>query len=214
MDHLEAYRNDEEVAPREHWSQTLKEVSMDQTAVGANAFVEGLMTRGWEQLQRDYLHQMESKRNAGRWIQELIKKLWNVSWDMWDSRNGEVHKNQTTRKEQIIAQLNDKVKEAHNAGQTNRFLPRMEKAFFKKDVMETLEATEYQKRTWLHIARRYIERDRQRVARNRSIIIMREWLVPGSTGNIRKMRERIKNRSKSDLRAPEGSRRGPGRHMA
>ena len=214
MAHLVAYRDEEEVENREEWSQTLKEVSMDQQAVGENAFVEGLLTHGWERLQSEYLQSMESKRNAGRWVRELIKKLWNVSWDMWDSRNGEVHKNKATRKEQIIAQLNKEVMEAHTAGQINTFLPRMEKAFFRKGVTEILKGTEYQKRTWLHIARRYNERDRQRVARDRSVLIMREWLEPGSTGNLNKIRRRVMNRSMSDLRAPEGSRRGPGRPRA
>ena len=214
MAHLVAYREEEEVEERDTWSQQLMDVSMDQQAVGENAFVEGLLVHGWEKLQQEYLQRIKSKRSAGRWVRELIKKLWNVSWDMWDSRNGEVHRHKMTRKEQIIAQLNAEVRDAHETGQTNLFLPHMEKAFFRKDVEEILETTEYQKRTWLHIAKRYNERDRQRVARNRSIEIMREWLKPGSTGNIEKMRKRIINRSTSDLRAPEGNKRGPVRRMA
>ena len=208
MAHLGAYREEEEVTERENWTQKVKEVSRDQKAVGENAFVEGLVVHGWEKIHRDHLSRVGSKRSAGRWVQELIKKLWNVSWDMWDSRNGEVHKNQTTRKEQIIVQLDNEVKEAHTEGKSNRFIPRMEKAFFRREVEEILEATEYQKRTWLHIAKRYIKRDRQRVARDRSIAIMREWLQPGSTGNIRRARTQTINRHASNLRAPEGSRRG------
>ena len=121
-------------------------------------------------------------------MKELIKKLWNVSWDMWDSRNGVVHRNKLTQKEQIIAKLEEDVKTMHAEGQTNRFLPRMERTFFRQAVGDIVKKTEYQKRTWLLIARRYLERDRQQVARNRSIIIMQEWLLPGSTGdNLKKL---------------------------
>ena len=214
MAHLLAYREEEDVEDRNYWSQKLKEVSRHQKEVGENAFVEGLLTHGWERIQNEYIQSRESKRNAGRWVRELIKKLWNVSWDMWDSRNGEVHKNKATRKEQIIAQLNKEIMEAHTAGQINTFLPRMEKVFFRKELTEILRGTEYQKRTWLYIARRYNERDRQRVARDRSVLLMREWLEPGSTGNLNKIRTRVTNRSVSDLRTPEGSRRGPVRRRA
>ena len=128
---------------------------------------------------------------------------------MWDSRNGQVHKHKITQSAQIIKQLDADIRQKHSEGQTNRFLPRMERGFFAQPLDEVLKHTEYQKRAWLHIARQYIERDRQRVARNWSVRIMREWLQPGSTGNIGCLRWRIINRSTSALRAPEGSRRGP-----
>ena len=202
------------VTHEEEWGEDILAVSRAQWEAGPHAFAEGLLVKGWEDLQAAHIQATESKRDPSRWITELIKKLWNVSWDMWDSRNGEVHKNKNTRKAQIIAQLDADVRNKHFEGQTNRFLPRMEREFFQAPVEDILEFTEYQKRAWLHIARRYVERDRQRVARNRSVRIMREWLQPGSTGHIGRNRRRIINRSESDLRAPEGSRRGPGRHTA
>ena len=209
MAHLDAYREDEEVRRDDDWGHDVVSASTQQSHIGDNAFMEGFMATGWEKAQEKHLSKIESKRNPSRWVTALIRKLWNVAWDMWDSRNGEVHKNKTTRKEQIIAQLDAEIRSTHSEGQTNRFLPRMERTFFRQELEEVLKHTEYQKRTWLHIAKRYIERDRQRVARDRSIRLMREWLIPGSTGNIGRLRRRIINRSESDLRAPEGSRRGP-----
>ena len=209
MAHLDAYREEEEVSRDEEWGNDVISASTQQSHVGDNAFMEGFIATGWEKAQAKYLLEINSKRNPSRWVTELIRKLWNVAWDMWDSRNGEVHRNRTTRKEQIIAQLDAEIRSKHNEGQTNRFLPRMERTFFQQELEEVLQNTEYQKRTWLHIARRYIERDRQRVARDWSIQLMREWLLPGSTGNIGRLQRQIVNRSESDLRAPEGSRRGP-----
>ena len=209
MAHLDAYREDEELDPDEEWGEATKQASASQGRLGPNAFVEGLLTQEWEKAQLDYLLKIESKRSPSRWVTALIKKLWDVAWDMWESRNGEVHKNKETRKAQIIRQLDREIRQKHHEGQVNRFLPRMERTFFRESVEMILENTEYQKRTWLLIAKRYIERDRQRVARDRSVRIMREWIQPGSTGNIGRQRRRIINRSESELRAPEGSRRGP-----
>ena len=208
MAHLNAYREDEEVQRDDDWGDDIILISEAQSRIGPNAFAEGLLTPQWIRAQGKHLKDIESKKNPSRWMTELIRKLWNVSWDMWESRNGEVHKNKETRKTQIIAALDTDIRRRYSEGQTNRFLPMMERRFFSEDIEEILKHTEYQKRAWLLIAKRYIERDRQRVARSRSIRIMREWLIPGSTGNIGRHCRRIINRRESDLRAPEGSRRG------
>ena len=209
MAHLDAYRENEELVQDREWEEDILHASTRQQEIGENAFIEGLLTKEWENMQAKYLAKMESKRNPSRWVTALIRKLWGVAWDMWDSRNGEVHKNKTTRKAQVLAQLDTEIRQKYNEGQTNRFLPRLEHAFFRQNLEVVLTNTEYQKRAWLHIAKRYIERDRQRVARNRSILLMREWILPGSTGEIGRHRRRIINRSLSALRAPEGSRRRP-----
>ena len=199
MAHLDAYREDEQVSLDEEWGEGVMRASIQQQQIGEHAFVEGFVGTEWEGIQERYLEQIGSRKSPSRWVTELIRKLWNVSWDMWDSRNGEVHRNKTTRKEQIIAQLDSEIRYKYNEGQNNRFLPRMEKVFFNQKLENVLKYTEYQKRAWFHIAKRYIERDRQRVARDRSIRIMREWLQPGSTGNIGRLRRRIINRKESDL---------------
>ena len=95
--------------------------------------------------------------------------------------------------------MNADVEEEYKMGQSDTFFPRMEKAFFWQDLKAILNNTEYQKHTWLHIVKQYTNRDRQRVERNCIILIMREWLIPGSTGNTKKMRKRILNCSKSNL---------------
>jgi len=128
---------------------------------------------------------------------------------MWSSRNDEVHNNDTTRKEVIIAHLHEEVRENHGWGRTNAFLPRTEREFFSTPIETIIRQTEYQKRTWLHIAKRFIERDRQRVARSQSIRLMREWVQPGVTAHITRHRRRIINQNENSFRAPTGSRRGP-----
>ena len=208
MIHLDAYREKETIELTDEWSPPAERASNQQTELGPNAFAEGLLVPEWGILHKEYLRSIGSKTNHQRWAKELIKKLWEVAWDMWDSRNGEVHRNQETRKEQIIAKLDAEIEEAYTNGETNHFLPRMEREFFRQSKEDILKHTEYQKRAWLHIARRYISTDRQRVVRNRSVRIMREWLRPGSTEEIRAEQRQI-NRRQSDLRAPEGSRRGP-----
>ena len=146
--------------------------------------MEGLIAKEWIGIQTTYINRVQNKQNPARWAKELIKKLWMMSWDMWESRNGEVHRNSIVRKEIIITQLNKEVRDTHAMGRTNNFLPRIERQLFKEPVENIIQKSEYQKRTWLTIARKYIERDRKRVVKNRSARLMREWLQPGSTASI------------------------------
>ena len=209
MAHLDSYREQEGIEEPEDLDAAVAQASRNQAALGHNAFAEGFLIKDWEQLQASYLTTTTSKRSPSRWVKELIKKLWNVSWDMWDSRNAEVHQKTQTRRDIIIEHLHTEIQTHLDIGQTNEFLPRLERTFFRTTVEEVTRQTEYQKRLWLHIAKRYIERDNQRVARNRSIQIMREWLQPGSTTAAVRRRKRTINRSDNNMRGPEGWRRGP-----
>ena len=209
MAHLDAYREQEEIEEPEDTQADVQNASTEQKTLGPNAFAEGFLVNAWQHVQARHLRESKSKRCPSRWTRELIKKLWNVSWDMWDSRNGEVHRNRQTRQDIIIAQLDRDIQDAHEAGTTNKFMPRLERLFFRVDKEEVLERTEYQKRTWLHMAKRYVERDRQRIVRNKGVRLLREWLRPGSTEEIVKRAQQIKNRIDRHMRAPEGSRRGP-----
>ena len=209
MAHLDAYREQEEIEEPDDIAEDVQYASRKQRRIGPNAFAEGLLVDTWQHVQKRYLNDTQSQRCPSRWIRELIKKLWQVSWDMWDSRNGAVHRNPETRKDVIIAQLDKEIEDAHHDGTTNQFMPRLERMFFRVDVEAVLEKTEYQKRTWLHMANRFIERDRQRVVRNKGTQLLREWLQPGSTVNTINRAQQVKNKTDRDIRAPEGSRRGP-----
>ena len=137
----------------------------------------------------------------------MIKKLWNISWDMWDHRNGWVHREAETRQEQIVAQLNQDIEELHQIGNNNRFLPEIERRFFSNNLERIKEKTEYGKRIWIHMAKRFIVMDKLRVATSQETRRLREYMQPGSTGEISRNRCGIVNRYQTDYQRPEGTRR-------
>ena len=52
--------------------------------------MEGGILQEWAAKQQEY-YDWINKRNTGkRWITTLIKKLWEISWNMWEQRNGEL----------------------------------------------------------------------------------------------------------------------------
>ena len=93
-------------------------------------------------MQTRYSKSIESKKDPGRWTKEMIKRIWMISWNLWDSRNTQVHKTTVTRKEVIIAQLDDKVRNTHNTGQQNNFLPHIERGLFRTRITAVFKLTQ------------------------------------------------------------------------
>ena len=205
--HLRAYRDNTVAETEEWWSEPARRASDAQLVLGPNAFPEGLVVAEWQEVQERYIQDRQLKRDSGRWTRELIKRMWDICWDLWDSRNAEVHRVAATRRQVILAQLDQDVRETHELGRTNAFLPNVERRFFRTPVEAILQQTEYQKRTWMHVANRYITRDRLGVARDQEQQRMREYLQPGSVDHIVSQQRRIINRQAADMRAPTGSRR-------
>ncbi len=59
----------------------------NQDKLGWNLALEGVLTMQWHMQQDQYWQCIKSQRSTKRWTSELIKKLWQVVWDMWRHRN-------------------------------------------------------------------------------------------------------------------------------
>ena len=69
----------------------LSEACSRQASIGWESFLRGFPASSWIYAQQDHYNRISSKRTGKRWLSELIKKLWSVSWDMWRFRNGILH---------------------------------------------------------------------------------------------------------------------------
>ena len=69
----------------------LRLAQMEQSSLGWEPFLRGFPTITWAEAQNCHYKHIQSKRSGERWLSELIKKLWAVSWDMWRFRNGILH---------------------------------------------------------------------------------------------------------------------------
>jgi hypothetical protein len=61
-----------------------------QDSVGWQAFLEGGVLLSWAAKQQDYYDWLKKKNTGKRWVTTLIKKLWEISWGLWEHRNGEL----------------------------------------------------------------------------------------------------------------------------
>jgi len=77
-------------APNYHWPG-VNELLAKQDLVGWHAFLEGCILKDWAAKQQSYYDWLQWKNTGKRWTTTLIKKLWEISWDMcWEQRNGEL----------------------------------------------------------------------------------------------------------------------------
>jgi len=59
---------------------------------------------------------MWSRKSSRCWMSELIKKLWEVAWDMWDQRNEALHKSNLNQEFILEKDINDQVRNIYAVG--------------------------------------------------------------------------------------------------
>jgi len=75
--------------------------------------MDGWINREWQEQQDQIWKQMQSRKSSQRWTSELIKKLWNVAWDMWDQRNEALHDSGLNRELILKKDINDQIKQIY-----------------------------------------------------------------------------------------------------
>jgi hypothetical protein len=68
-------------------------------------FLLGMISQKFAAVQATYYLRTGKKKTGLRWLVALIKKLWDISWDMWQQRNDINHNTMTPRKIQELAGL-------------------------------------------------------------------------------------------------------------
>ena len=85
----------------------LLQASLEQDAIGWHYLLEGCVSTRWQIIQAQWYESLGSKQSAKRWTASWIRKLWEVSWDQCEHRNGVVHKGTMveTRKQAMVEQI-------------------------------------------------------------------------------------------------------------
>jgi hypothetical protein len=68
-----------------------REASIAQDCIGWTNFMLRQMTGESASAQQDYLDYLGRRKTGKRWLIAVMAKLLNISWDMWDHRNGVLH---------------------------------------------------------------------------------------------------------------------------
>ena len=82
----------------------------------------GFHSREWERIQTEHFRSRGSLRSGRRWVAELIKKLWNTSWDMWMFRNHQIKSGQDEEATRLLLMLDRHI--LHLLSQGTQYVPK------------------------------------------------------------------------------------------
>jgi hypothetical protein len=85
--------------------------------------LEGWLSWEWESTQQAYYTFTHSRRTGKRWLIQLIKKLWSIAWDLWEHRNGILHKQDNLVSDAELQRTNLRVSSLYLSSLSVTFVP-------------------------------------------------------------------------------------------
>jgi hypothetical protein len=105
----------------------IQEVITKQGNSGWRNFFEGFLVNEWRTAQDRFYSRTRSRQSPKRWLSALIRKLWQIAWDLWEHRNGYLH----DRENSIIStEVNQNIVSQFDLGR--RQLDRSTRALFNQ----------------------------------------------------------------------------------
>ena len=86
----------------------------------------------------------------------LIKKLWNISWNVWDHRNKKMHDEDNVVKDEEMSLLDEAIKQEWELGCL--ILPPLIQRYYRTNVEIILEYNMKRKKDWFSVVRSSRER--------------------------------------------------------
>jgi hypothetical protein len=105
------------------WDCTFREAVLDQDTIGWYPFLLGQVSIHWKSVQHAYYQSLGLDNTGKQWVRLLILQLFNISWDMWEHRNGIKHKTLTPAKRRAIQLLDQRIYSEFATG-SRHLLPR------------------------------------------------------------------------------------------
>jgi len=122
-----------------------------QKTIGLRQMMGGCLSIEWARAQDIYFKWMGIRRTGKRWVISLIKRLWEISWDIWDDRNRVLHNTPLAADLSGAASLDKAIREEIQLGCEG--LPAPVRSQFPRDIEKLLKASLIQRKSWLVLVR-------------------------------------------------------------
>ena len=122
-----------------------------QKTIGWRQMMGGCLSIEWARAQDIYFKWMGIRRTGKRWVISLIKRLWEISWDIWDDRNRVLHNTPLAADLSGAASLDKAIREEIQLGYEG--LPAPVRSQFPRDIEKLLKASLIQRKSWLVLVR-------------------------------------------------------------
>ena len=122
------------------------EAVKDQDRIGWYNFLLGRLSTKWSDAQERYLQSLKKRNSGRRWTIAVLDKTWDISWDMWEQRNGIAHNTLHPRRLAKLLELQNEVRTLFGEGNED-LLPR-DRRLFDKGIDTLLQGSEIELKQW------------------------------------------------------------------
>jgi Reverse transcriptase (RNA-dependent DNA polymerase) len=127
-----------------------------QNDIGWSNFIEGWVSFEWELVQQSYYDLIQSRRSGLRWLSSLITKLWQTAWDLWEHRNGVLHKQENMVSAEAMSRLNRRIRYLY-IRTASLSIPHPDKYLFTVTLQQLLSKDVTYKKAWITNVQSFIQ---------------------------------------------------------
>jgi hypothetical protein len=124
----------------------VREAVLEQNSLGWYNFLLGRLLTRWADAQQRYLESIDKRNTGRRWTIAILAKIWDISWDIWEQRNGIAHDTLHPRRLAQLQVLQQEVKDVFRDG-CDDLLSR-DKRLFDKGLEKILAGSDIEMRQW------------------------------------------------------------------
>jgi hypothetical protein len=147
------------------------ELVQKQEKIGWNGILEGMLGVHWQECQEEYYIKISSKKHAMTWAQLVIRKLWNIAWELWQHRNQKEHADDKTK---AVEQLMTVANREFELG-TQNFVT-LQKFLGSKEIAKITPGNHQYVRAWIRIVQATRQRENNKEEFDGDIQRMRNCL--------------------------------------
>jgi hypothetical protein len=130
------------------WDCSFSSAITAQDAIGWYPFLLGQVSHHWKEAQQAYYTTLARDNTGKQWVKKLIIQLFNISWDLWEHRNGIKHSTLNPLKRREVQLYNDRITLEFATG--DRCLLPRDKRWLRGSLGNLLrKLTPEQKQQWL-----------------------------------------------------------------
>jgi len=126
----------------QHTTQLLE----DHSTIGTDCLIEGWVPLSWCLEQEQFWSQIWTHKSSKQWTLELIKKFWEVVWDLWDQHNEALH-TEAANRDLLNSHANEQICMVYQQGSTT--LPHDALALLHEPLDNQLQKPLATKLLWL-----------------------------------------------------------------
>jgi hypothetical protein len=147
---LRAWRSSPNTPPTHRRTTTrygLQAALLEQHSLGWYNFTMGKVSVRWQDVQQQYYLWLKRRNTGKAWVTALIRKVWEISWTMWDHRNDVRTSTLSPTNKKAIEDLNRRITAEFSHG-TNGLGPR-DQHWLEKPLRHVIGYDQEHKAQWL-----------------------------------------------------------------